>query len=101
MAFNQAKVEDLSPEEISRLIMEMFHRTIVHHGLWFSEVRHQMGGDAALKALFDASERSLGIQLKRLAKHFGFQIQNGVPEPLLKMSKDALLDLLDSVAVTG
>ena len=99
MAFNQAQVEDLSSEELSRLIMEMFHRIIVHHGLWFTEVRHQMGGEAALKALFDASERSLGIQLKRFSKHFGFQIQNGVPEPLLKMSKDSLLELLDSVAV--
>ncbi len=99
MTFTQGKIEDLSQEELSRLVLDMFHRIVVHYGLWFTEVRHQMGLDAALKALGAASERSVEIQLKRLSRQLGFRMQNGVPEPLLKMSKDSLLALLDSVSV--
>jgi hypothetical protein len=99
MTFTQGKVEDLTQEELSRLVMDMFHRIVVHYGMWFAEVRHQVGMDAALKALGAASERSLGIQLKRLSKQLGFRMQGGVPEPMLKMPKDSLLALLDSVAV--
>ncbi len=99
MTFTQGKVEDLSQEELSRLVLDMFHRIIVHYGLWFGEVRHQMGMDAALKALGAVSERSLAIQLNRLSKQLGFRMQDGVPEPLLNMPKDSLLALLDSVAV--
>ncbi len=99
MTFTQGKIEDLSQEELSRLVLDMFHRIVVHYGLWFTEVRHQMGLDAALKALGAASERSVEIQLKRLSRQLGFRMQNGVPEPLLKMSRDSLLALLDSVSV--
>jgi hypothetical protein len=99
MTFTQGKIEDLSQEDLSRLLLDMFHRIVVHYGLWFTEVRHQMGLDAALKALDAASKRSVEIQLKRLSRQLGFQMQNGVPEPLLKMSKDSLIALLDSVSV--
>ena len=99
MTFTGEKIEDNSQEEISRLVLDMFHRIIVHYGMWFTEARHQVGADAAYKALNEASQRSMAIQLKRLSKQFGFRMQNGVPEPLLKMSKDSLLELLDSVAL--
>ncbi len=40
---NMKCVEDLGHEDMARLIMDMFHRTMVHHTLWFREVEHQMG----------------------------------------------------------
>jgi hypothetical protein len=99
MPFSREKIEDLSQEELSHLVLDMFHRIVVHYGLWFTEVRHQMGTDAALKALSNASKRSMAIQLNRLSKQFGFGMQNGLPEPLLKMSKETLIALMDNLAV--
>ncbi|MBW2608598.1 MAG: cytosolic protein [Deltaproteobacteria bacterium] len=93
------RVENLSREDTARLVMDMFHRIIIHYALWFTEVRHQMGMEKALDTLKIASDRSIGIQMKRLSKVLGFQMKDGIPKPLLDMSKESLTELLDSVAV--
>jgi hypothetical protein len=99
VANDVAGIDDLSREDTARLVMDMFHRIIVHYGMWFAEVRHQMGMERALAVLQAAAERSISIQLSRLAKLMGFEMQDGLPQPLLKMSKESLQQLLDSVAV--
>jgi hypothetical protein len=30
--------EDLNHEDKARLVLDMFHRIIVHYGLWFAEI---------------------------------------------------------------
>ena len=35
--------EDLDREALARLVVDFLHRTVIHHGLWFTEVDHQMG----------------------------------------------------------
>lgn len=99
MANDVAGIDDLSREDTARLVMDMFHRIIVHYGMWFAEVRHQMGMERALAVLQAAAEKSISIQLSRLAKLMGFEMQDGLPQPLLKMSKESLQQLLDGVAV--
>ena len=91
-------IDDLSQTEKARLVMDFFHRTAIHYGLWFTEVRHQMGMDKALETLGAASEKSLAIQLKRLGKILGFEVRDGIPAPLLDMDEAALEDLLDAAA---
>ena len=92
-------VEELDNENTVRFVLDMFHRIIIHYGLWFNEIKHQMGMEKALEALNSASERSYGIQLKRLSKVLGFEMKDDLPQPLLNMSKESLLGLMDSVAV--
>jgi hypothetical protein len=91
-------IDGLSQKDTARLAMDMFHRILIHYALWFTEVRHQMGMERALDILKTASERSIGIQLSRLSKFIGFEMKDGVPEPLLNMSKTSLLQLMDQVA---
>ncbi len=93
------RMEDLDHESTAKLIIDLFHRIIVHHALWFTEVRHQMGEEIALKTLRTAFDRSYGIQMNRLAKTLGFEMKDNVPAPLLNMSKESLSALLDSVAI--
>jgi hypothetical protein len=93
------KIDDLGQQELSELAMDMLHRIVVHYGLWFGEVRHQMGMETALDALDSAFKRSRAIQVKRLAKVFGFEEKDGVPVALLAMKKEQLLEFIDSVAV--
>ena len=93
------KIEDLDHENTARLVLDMFHRIIIHYAFWFNEVKHQMGMEKALDILKNASERSYGIQMKRLSKVLGFEMKDGIPLPLLNKSKESLLELMDSVAV--
>ena len=93
------QIEDLDHEATAKLVIDLFHRIIIHHALWFTEVRHQMGMEKALDTLQIAFDRSYGIQMNRLAKVLGFGMKDNVPLPLLDMSQESLLNLLDSVAV--
>ncbi|WP_319522861.1 DUF6125 family protein [uncultured Desulfosarcina sp.] len=99
MATAVETTENLDQEQTARLVMDVMHRTIIHYALWFTEIRHQMGMEKALEALSVASEKSLGIQLKRLSKILGFDLQDGIPAPLLNMDKKDLSALLDGAAI--
>jgi len=91
--------DDLSREENAQLILDFFHRTMMHHALWFAEVQHQMGREKAFKVLKEAWERSSSIQMKRIAKVLGFEIKDGIPQPLLDLPKEKLEQLREGMAV--
>jgi hypothetical protein len=99
MATAVETIDNLDQEQTARLVMDVMHRTIIHYALWFTEIRHQMGMEKALEALSVASEKSLGIQFKRLSKILKFDMQDGIPAPLLNMEKEDLLALLDGAAI--
>ena len=88
----------MTREEKARLVMDILHRTIIHYGLWFTEVRHQMGMAPALDILNAASQKGIDIQLERLARHLGFEMRRGVPAALLDLPDDKLQDLLVGVS---
>jgi len=92
-------VKDLNHEETARLILDMFHRIVIHHALWFTEVRHQMGMEKALEMLKTAYGNSYNVQMNKLSKTLGFEMKDGIPAPMLNMSKESLHDLLNTVAV--
>jgi hypothetical protein len=89
------RAENLGKDQLVRLILDVVHRSILHYGLWFTEVRHQMGTARALGVLQAAYERSLDIQLNRLSKVLGFELENGLPKALLEMDREGLKKLLD------
>ena len=69
----------------SKLIVDMLTRTIVHYGLWFTEVRHQMGMEKALDVLENATQKSVSIGMKKIAKVLEFELEDGLPKPLLDL----------------
>ena len=98
MSIEAYRPDDLNHEETARFIIDLFHRIMIHHALWFTEVRHQMGTDKALELLHTASRKSYDIQMKHLGKALGFSMVDGIPSPLLAMGDAALKDLRDRVA---
>jgi hypothetical protein len=92
-------VKDLNQEETARLVLDMFHRIIIHHAFWFTEVRHQMGMEKALEMLKTAYGNSYNVQMNKLSKTLGFEMKDGIPAPMLNMSKESLHELLNTVAV--
>lgn len=91
------KPEDLNQEKLAKFVIDLFHRTAVHHTLWFREVEHQMGFEKALEALKTAYSKAYNIHMKRLSKILNFEMENGVPTKLLNMSPEALLELSSEV----
>jgi hypothetical protein len=91
--------KDLNKKDTARLIIDFWHRTIMHYSLWFSEVQHQFGRDAALRTMQEALKRSYGVQMKRLAGVLDFDMDEGIPGPLAALPDDRLEDLKNAVAV--
>jgi len=92
------KARDLNHEQTARFVVDLFHRTMIHHALWFAEVKHQMGMEKALEVLHTASKKSYEIQMKHLSSLLGFQMEDGVPAPLLEMPTEKLEELKSRVA---
>jgi hypothetical protein len=98
MSFDAYHHTELNHEETARFILDLFHRTMIHHALWFAEVSHQMGLEKALEILHTAAKRSYDIQMHHLAESLGFEMIDGIPAPLLRMEGSALQNLKDRVA---
>jgi len=92
------KAEDMSQEQLVEFVMDLFHRTMVHYTLWFREVEHQLGLEKALDVLKTVKDRNTKIQLERLSKVLGFELENGVPKALNQMDKEQLLKVADELA---
>ena len=91
--------EDLSKEGMARFVIDMLHRTIVHHTLWFREVEHQIGFKKALEAMKGVKEQGINIQMNRLAKTLGFEMVDGIPKALLDLSEEELLNLMTNLGI--
>jgi len=89
----------LSKEENAELIIDFFHRTMMHYALWFAEVQHQLGKEKAMEIINETWDRSRSIQLKRISKALGFEMNNNIPQPLLDLPPETLENLRDSMAV--
>ncbi len=89
--------KQLDKKESARFILDLMHRLVMHHALWFSEARHQMGHQKARKLLSEVFDRSYGIQMKRLSKTLGFEMEDGIPGPMLDMDRRSLDELRDSI----
>jgi len=91
--------DNLTKQEKVKIIFDYFQRTMVHHALWYAEVRDQFGVEKAGEILESASTLSTQIQLKRLAKTLGFELQDGFPKDLMNMEDVQLDQLKESVAI--
>lgn len=88
----------LPREDKGRLMMDMVFRMIMHYGFWFSEVRHQMGMDAALEMMDTVMPRGTDISMKRMAEILEFELKDGMPKAVAEMDEDRLNELLQGLA---
>lgn len=98
MFVHSKDAKNMTHEENGRFIVDLFQRMTMHHALWYTEVRHQMGQEKALEMLSAASQKSWEIQMKHLSKLLGFSMVNGVPSPFLDMDEEKLSELKTRMA---
>ena len=91
--------KQLTKSEKVKLIFDFFQRTMVHHAMWYAEVREQFGIEKAGEILESASSLSTQIQMKRLSKVLGFELEEGYPKDLLDLEEDKIDKLKESIAV--
>ena len=94
------------PEEYSKdarddakLVMDFIHRHMMHHAMWFREVYEKLGKERAYKLLNEVYEKSMAQQLGRLSKTLGFELVDGIPEPLLKLTGDQRKAIKESMGI--
>lgn len=90
---NQSRIND------ARLIIDFFHRLSMHNAMWFMEVKKELGEEKADKALRQVYDKSIEAQMNRLSKVLGFEMDSGIPKPLLSMPEETMLKLKESMAV--
>lgn len=90
-------LEDLTQEDLARYLLSMLHRMNIHHTLWFRETEHQLGMEKALDILEEVTEQSSQIEIQRLGKALGFEVHNGIPQPLLDLPREKLLELAGEI----
>jgi len=91
--------EQLSHQELASYILDLMHRIMMHHAMWFMEVRHQLGQEKAWDILEKAYTKSSALQMKRLATTLGFEMQDNIPKPLMDLSREQLLALEEAVGI--
>lgn len=92
-------IEELNKEQKVRLMMDFWHRTMMHHAMWFAEVKHQMGEEKAFDMMKIAWRKSYEIQMKRLSKVLGFEMKDDLPQPLLDLPDEKIDELMGASAV--
>lgn len=92
--------EELDHDQLVLFVLDIFHRTLIHYGMWFREMEYQTGLERAAEADEAVFRTSLGIQMKRLSKMLGFAVDEaGIPLKLKEMDREQLLDLAKGQAV--
>ena len=92
-------LEELDQIELSRYLVEVIRRMILHYGFWFNEVHHQLGIEEVLETEEQVFNGIFPIVIQRLSKVIGFEVENDMPVSLTNMPKKHLIELIDAMAV--
>jgi hypothetical protein len=93
-------VQQLDKESLLDFVVDVFHRTMIHYGLWFREAEHNLGFAEALELENQVFRASLATQMKRLAKLMGFEVDHkGIPAALRDLSRQELLELAKAQSI--
>lgn len=72
-------LEEMSKEELIRIIVDDAKNWLAHDGLWFQAVEADHGMEAAIKADTDAWERFTVIEARRIMARLGMEPGGGIP----------------------
>jgi hypothetical protein len=91
-------LEKLSQMELARYAVDALRRIILHYGIWFGEVTHQLGLEEAIRLEEEVSASFFPIAINRVSKTLGFQTENGLPLWLVNMEKEKLISLINALS---
>jgi hypothetical protein len=92
-------LEELGQAELARYAIDAVRRTMLHYGIWFNEVVHQLGLEEAIRLEEEAFSSFLPAAVNRLSKALGFETESNLPLWLVNMEKDSLIDLISALSL--
>jgi hypothetical protein len=100
MAEEMKGIEKLDNPALGRLAVDMLRRSLVHYGIWFNEVDHQLGLEKAMQVEDEVFGKYYPIVLKRLSGALGLAVDNGLPQALSDLPREKILSLIDAISAT-
>jgi hypothetical protein len=91
-------LEKLGQIELAHYVIYVLRRIILHSGIWFNEVVHQLGLEEAIRLEEEASASFFPIATNRLSKTLGFKTEKGLPLWLVNMEKERLISLIEALS---
>jgi hypothetical protein len=91
-------LEKLGQIELAHYVIDVLRRIILHYGIWFNELVHQLGLEEAIRLEEEVSASFFSIATNRLSKTLGFQTENGLPLWLVNMEKERLISLIETMS---
>lgn len=92
-------LEELSQIDLAYFAVDAFRRIMLHYGIWFNEVVHQLGLEEGIRIEEEVSRSALPVVVNRLARTIGFQTQNDLPLWLVNLERSKLISLVDALSV--
>ena len=92
-------LEKLGQVELAHYAVDALRRTMLHYGIWFNEVVHQLGLEEAIRLEEQAFSSFLPAAVNRLSKTLGFETENSLPLRLVEMEKDSLISLIKALSL--
>lgn len=90
---------DLDRESLIDYLFDAVRRSLVHYGFWFTQVEQRLGFDAAVRADEAVFRRARPINMRRLGKLLGFEVdEDGVPAKLKTMPRTEMVALIQALA---
>jgi len=91
-------LEKLGNTELAHYTIDVLRRIMLHYGIWFNEVVHQLGLEEAIRLEEEVSASFFPIAINRLSKTVGFQTKNDLPTWLVNMEKEKLIGLIKAMS---
>ncbi|MHC1578476.1 MAG: DUF6125 family protein [Dehalococcoidia bacterium] len=91
-------LEKLDQAELAHYAVDVLRRIILHYGIWFSEVTHQLGLEEAIRLEGKVSSSFFPTAIRRVSKTLGVQTEDGLPLWLVNMEKEKLVSLINAMS---
>ena len=91
-------IDNLDNPALSRLAIDLLRRSLLHYGIWFNEVEHQLGLEKALQIEDDVFAQLYPLVIKRLSGVLGFAVADGLHRSLSELPREKLLSLIDAIS---
>lgn len=93
-------IEAMDEDGLNEMVVEAFHRILVHYAFWMMETLHQFGGEKTMELESRVWEADFANQIKRLSKTLGFSLNpKGIPTAISEMTREGRIDLLEKLGV--
>jgi len=91
-------IEKLDNAALSKFAVDLVRRSIMHYGIWFSEVDHQLGLEKALQIEHEVFGKLYPLVIKRLASALGLAVDNGLTQALSDLPRDKMISLINAIS---